>query len=83
MSASAMLRRAPIWVRFGHFDHVFLGAPIVHVLHVTMVEIINMVRVLNGGMATAWAVDVRTCADSLIGGGHWLCLSCNCGYPGS
>jgi hypothetical protein len=83
MSMSAVLRRAPIRVSFGHLDDVFLGAPVMHVLHMTMIEIINMVPVLNGGVATAWAVGVRTCAGSLIGGGHWFCLSWNCRDAGS
>jgi hypothetical protein len=48
MSTSAVLRRAPIRVSFGHLDDVFLGAPVMHVLHMTMIEIINMVPVLNG-----------------------------------
>jgi hypothetical protein len=70
MSARPVLSGAPIGVRFTHFHHVFLGVPVVHVLQVTMIEIINMILMLNGGVATAWAVDVGTCARRLIGGGH-------------
>ena len=61
---------ASIRVRFTHCDHVFLGMPVVHVLQVTMIEIINMVPVLNGGVATAGAMGVRSCASRSIGGRH-------------
>jgi hypothetical protein len=70
MSARPVLRGASIGVRFTHFHHVFLGMPVVHVLQVTMIEIINMILMLNRCVATAWAVDVETCASRLIGGGH-------------
>jgi hypothetical protein len=70
MSARPVLRGASIGVRFTHFHHVFLGVPVVHVLQVTMIKIINMIFMLNRGMATAWAVDMGTYARRLIGGGH-------------
>jgi hypothetical protein len=83
MSGSTMLWVAPTRIRGANFNYVFISAPLFHMLHMTIVEIINVILMLNGGMATAWAVDVRTCAGSLIGGGHWLCLSFNWGYAGS
>ena len=58
MSARPVLRGASIGVRFTHFHHVFLGAPVVHVLQMAMIEIINVILMLNGGVAAAWAMDV-------------------------
>jgi hypothetical protein len=72
MSARPVLRGASIGVRFTHFHYVFLGMPVVHMLQVTMIEIINVILMLNGGVAAAWAVGVGSCASRLIGGGHWF-----------
>jgi hypothetical protein len=70
MSARPVLRGACIGVRFTHRDHVFLSVPVVHVLQVTMIEIINMVPMLNGGVSAAGAMDVRRCVGTSIGGRH-------------
>jgi hypothetical protein len=53
---------------------VFLSVPVVHVLQMAMIEIINVILMLNGGVAAACAVDVGSCASRLIGGGHWFGL---------
>jgi hypothetical protein len=72
VSARSVLRRASIGVRLVHFDRVFFGVSVMYVLQMTMIEIIHMVPMLNSGVATAWAVNVGTCARRLIGGGHWF-----------
>ncbi len=58
MTVRAVLRRAPIGIYLGHLNNVFLGALTMHVLQMTMIEIVNMVSVPNGYMATAWTMDM-------------------------
>jgi hypothetical protein len=74
VTVRVVLRRAPIGIYLQDFDNVFLGTPTLDVLQMTMIEIINMVPMPNSGVATAWAVEVRTCAGRLVSAGHW-CLS--------
>lgn len=57
---------------------MFLGTLIVHVLQMTMIEIINMVPMPHSGVATTWAMDVRTCAGRLISAGHWVAFPFSC-----
>jgi hypothetical protein len=49
----------------------------INVVQMAMIEVIDMVLMANSGVATAWAVNVRTCASRLISAGHWgLVLGC-------
>jgi hypothetical protein len=71
MSGSAMLWIAPIGIYRANFNHVFFSAPVVNMLQMTVVEIIDVVLVTNGNMATSWTVHMLR----LIGGGHASFLS--------
>jgi hypothetical protein len=46
-----------------------------NVVQMAMIEVIDMVLMANSGVATAWAMNVGTCASRLISTGHWGCLS--------
>ena len=70
VSGSTMLRVAPIGIRGTNFNHVFISAPLFHMLQVAMVEIINVILMLNGNMAAARTMHMR-----LIGRGHDASLS--------
>jgi hypothetical protein len=70
MSGSTMLRVAPIGIRGANFNHVFISAPLFHMVQMTLVEIINVILMLNGNMAAARTMHMR-----LIGGGHDAFLS--------
>jgi hypothetical protein len=72
MSACLVLRRATIGVPVVHFENVFVSMAILHMMQMTMIEIVNVVPMLNGCMTTARAMDVRTLVSRLIGGGHRL-----------
>jgi hypothetical protein len=50
---------------------VFLDMLAISVVQMAMIEVINMVLVVNGGVTTAWAMNVRTCVSRLISAGHW------------
>jgi hypothetical protein len=71
MPLSSVLRRALIGICLGYFDNVFLGTAAKNASQMTMIEIIDMVPMPNSGMATARAVDVRTCVGRLLGAGRW------------
>jgi hypothetical protein len=47
----------------------------INVVQMAMIEVIDMVLMANGGVATAWAMNMRTCTSRLISAGHWGCLS--------
>jgi hypothetical protein len=66
MSGSAMLWIAPIGIRRTNFNHVFFGVSVVNMLQMTVVEIIDVVLMTNGYMATSRTVHMLR----LIGGGH-------------
>jgi hypothetical protein len=72
MPTGPVLRRASIGIRFAHFDDVFLSMPATDVLQMTMVQIIDVTPMANSGVATTWAMDVRTFASTLIGRGHGI-----------
>jgi nucleoside permease NupC len=42
----------------------------INVMQMAMIEVIDMVLMANGGVATAWAMNVRTCTSRLISAGH-------------
>jgi hypothetical protein len=54
----AVLGGAPIRVRFSHLNDMFLGAVVIDMLQMTVIEIINVIAMTSGCMATPWAVDV-------------------------
>jgi len=59
MSGSTMLRVTPIGIRGANFNHVFISAPLFHMLQMAMVEIINMILMLNGNVAAARTMHMR------------------------
>jgi hypothetical protein len=65
MSGSAMLWIAPIRIYRANLNHVVFSAPVINMLQMTVVEIIDVVLVTNGNMATSRTVHMR-----LIGRGH-------------
>jgi hypothetical protein len=54
MPRGPVLRRASIRIRFAHFDDVFLSMPVTDVLQMTMVQIVNVIPMANGSVATTW-----------------------------
>jgi hypothetical protein len=49
----AVLGGAPIRVRFRHLNDMLLGAVVTDMLQMTVIEIINVIAMSNGCMATA------------------------------
>ena len=75
MHTRAVFGGAPIRVRFSHLNDMFLGAVVTYMLQMTVIEIINVIAMTNGCVATPWAMDVRTSPGRLIAGWHWRFLS--------
>ena len=71
MTVRTVFRRASIGINFGHFNNVFLDMLAINVVQMSMVQIIKMVSMPNGGVATAWTMNVRTCTSRFISAGHW------------
>jgi hypothetical protein len=49
-----------VGVHFRDFDNMFLDPVTLHVLQMPMIEVISMTHMPNSGVATGWAMDVRT-----------------------
>jgi hypothetical protein len=81
VSKRPVLGGTSIRIRFRHFNHMFLCTVGADVLQMTAIEIINVIAMSNGRMATARPVDVRTRAGRLIAG--WHCVSFRHGCVGT
>jgi hypothetical protein len=75
VSTRTVLGGTPIRVRLSHFNHMFLGTVSTYVLQMTVIEIVHMIMMSNGCVATPWPMDVRTCTGRLIAGWHCRFLS--------
>ena len=43
----------------------------INVVQMAMIQVIDMVLMANGGVATAWTMNMRTCTNRFISAGHW------------
>jgi hypothetical protein len=58
MSRALMLRRAPVGVGGRNLDHMLIDMPVVHVVQMTIMQVIDVAIMADGGMAAARPVDV-------------------------
>jgi hypothetical protein len=58
MPTAAMINGAAVGVLARHFDHVLVDMTFVGVMEVTVVQIIYVVAVADGGMSAAWSMLV-------------------------
>jgi uncharacterized membrane protein len=70
MSAGAVLRGAAIRICGSDFDHVFLNTAVIHMLQVTVVEVIDVPLMPNRDVTTVRSVDVLIGAMGMVRGGH-------------
>lgn len=70
VSAGAVLRRTVVRIRGCDFDHVFVDTGLIHMLEVTVVEVIDVALMPNRDMATVRRVDVLIGETGMISGGH-------------
>jgi hypothetical protein len=74
MTGAAMFRRADIRVRLRHLHHMLVDMVLMRVVQMTVMQIVDMVAMLHGGMAATRAmavgvvvvVGLRTAAHRLI-----------------
>jgi hypothetical protein len=59
MPAALMLRRAPIRIGCRHLDDVLVDMVLVHVMEVTVVEVVDVIAVPDGCMSARKAVLMR------------------------
>ncbi|GMG87320.1 hypothetical protein MNKW57_16410 [Biformimicrobium ophioploci] len=58
MAATGMYRRTPVRVGVAHLNNVVVVVVLVRAVQVAVVNIVYVVTMTDGGMATAWAVVV-------------------------
>jgi hypothetical protein len=58
MAAAAVLVRAAIGVRAVDLEHVLVDVTLMGMVQVAVVQVIDVIAVLDAGMAAAWAVAV-------------------------
>lgn len=69
-----MIGGTAVRVGFADFDHVFVGVLLMRVVKRAVVQIVDVVAVDDGRMATARAVNVRMIFDWLTGVHRWVFL---------
>lgn len=69
-----MIGCTEVGIGFADFDHVFIGVPLMRVVKLPVVQIVDVVAVDDGRMATARAVNVRMIFDWLTGVHRWVFL---------
>ena len=72
VSAGAVLRRAAVGVRGSDFDHVFVDTAVIHMLQVTVVEVIDVALMPNRDMTAVRPVDVLIGATGTIAEGMFF-----------
>jgi hypothetical protein len=71
MTAAAMVRSAAVGVFGRHLDHVLIDMVFMRVMEVTVMQVVGMAVVLDGGMAAARSVAVSVVGMGRGGtGGH-------------
>jgi hypothetical protein len=74
--AATVVRRASVGVGAGHLEHVLIDMTFVRVVKVTIVQIIDVAVVANGGVAASGPMLVSMVRVSRGGaGGHWVSSS--------
>jgi len=59
MPGALVLRRAAIGILGGNLDHMLIDMIAMHVMQVTVVQVIDMVAMLHCLVATAWSMLMR------------------------
>lgn len=73
VTAAMMVRRAAVGVGAGHLDHVLIDMTFMRVVEVTIVQIIDVAVVANGGVAASGPMLVSMVRVGRRGaGGHWV-----------
>ncbi|MCH9809464.1 MAG: hypothetical protein K0U74_17200 [Alphaproteobacteria bacterium] len=55
---AAMVRRAGVWIPVAHFNHMLVHVVAVGMMQVPIMQIINVITVLDGGVPAAGAMVV-------------------------
>jgi len=58
MTGTAMIRRAGVWVRLRHLDHMLVHMVAMRMVQMTIMQIVDMVAVPQCGVAAAGAMRV-------------------------
>jgi hypothetical protein len=58
MAGTAVIRRAGVWVRFRHLDHMLVHMVAMRMVQMAIMQIVDMVAVPQGGVAATGAMRV-------------------------
>jgi nitrate reductase alpha subunit len=59
VTGTGVARRAMRGIRRAHFDHMLVHVTIVHMMQMTVVQVVDVIAMANGGVAAAGPVNVR------------------------
>jgi hypothetical protein len=75
MPAATMLRSALVRICRGDLDHVFIDMIVMHVVKMSVMQVVNVIPMLDGSMTAAGTVHVRVVAMLRIWACHGLAPS--------
>ena len=55
---TAVRRRAGSWIRGADLEGALVDMPVVRMMQVTVVEVVDVVTMANGGVTAGWTVDM-------------------------
>ena len=59
MAGTGVVRRASRRIGRAHFDHVLVDVPVVHMVKMTVMDVVHVIIVAHGGVAASGAMHMR------------------------
>jgi hypothetical protein len=73
VTGTGVTRRAPCGIYRAHLDHMLIDVVVVHMMQMTVVELVDVIAVTHGRVAASRSVDVRVIGMLGVGApGHGL-----------
>jgi hypothetical protein len=78
VSAAAVLRGAPIGIRFAYFNYMFVNVIFMRIMEMTVVKVVDVAVVPNRDMTAVGSVDMRMIGvNRMVMSWHFLSFSLN------
>jgi hypothetical protein len=75
MHVGGVMPAALVWICRGDLDHVFIDMIVMHVVKMSVMQVVNVIPMLDGSMTAAGTVHVRVVAMLRIWACHGLAPS--------
>ena len=59
MAPAAVLRRASVWIGRRHLDRMFINVIAMHVVQMSVMQVVNVSTMVNRCMSAIWPVHMR------------------------